>query len=108
MTDIDKVIEQLHERGLLEDLIDKRLTTNKLPVQLYIRLVRAAIAVNKDVTDVISTALHTYVNKNDTIHDSELKAKSLAQGKTVEELLVDILEERIGKTKRKQGAGDEV
>lgn len=103
MADIDKVIEQLHERGLLEELLDKRLTTNKLPTQLYIRLVRAAIAVNKDVSDVVSTALHTYVNRNDDIHDSELKAKALVKNQTVEEYLVDILVDRIERNRRKQG-----
>lgn len=103
--DIEKVIAMLHERGLLEHLESKRLTTNKLPMQLYIHLCRAEVATGKDISNNISTALSIYVARNKENHDAEVVAKALLQGKDPEEFLVDAIEERLERIKRRQGAG---
>ncbi|WP_407898682.1 hypothetical protein [Scytonema sp. NUACC26] len=102
MANIEKVIEMLHERGVLGDLLDKRVTTNKIPIQLYIKLARAAAANNKDISDSISTAMHVYTKNNNDIHDSEIKAKALLEGKTPEEYLVDVIVDRVERSRKKQ------
>jgi hypothetical protein len=103
--DIEKVIQILHDRGLLKELENKRLTTNKLPMQLYIRLCESEVATGKDISNNISTALSVYTGRNKENHDAEVTAKALLEGKDPEEFLVDKIQERIEKIKRKQGGG---
>jgi hypothetical protein len=100
--DIEKVISLLYERGLLEDLTDKRLTTNKLPMQLYIRLCESEVATGKDIAGNISTALSVYISRNKENHDAEVLAKALLAGKEPEEFLADKIQERLERIKRKQ------
>jgi hypothetical protein len=105
--DIEKVIVMLHERGLLEELVDKRLTTNKLAVQLYIRLCESEVATGKDLANNISTALSVYIARNRENHDAEVLAKSIVAGKEPEEYLVDKIQERLERIKKKQSSSDD-
>lgn len=97
MADIEKIIEMLHDRGALQKIEGKRLTTNKLPMQLYIQLCRAEIATGKDLSSNISTALSVYVARNGNNHDAELRAKALLVGQTPEEYLVEQIQQKVNR-----------
>ena len=94
--DVDKLIELLQEKKMLNKIIGKRPGVPKLPAQLYLRLVLASVATEKDMSACISTALETYTMRNFDKHFAELKIKAAAIGKTPEEFLIDIVCERLG------------
>ncbi|MBO3464142.1 MAG: hypothetical protein KME33_38840, partial [Aetokthonos hydrillicola CCALA 1050] len=61
---IDKLIEELSNAGILEVIQKKRMTTSELPASLYIKLLIASIATKKGASNCISTALETYCMRN--------------------------------------------
>jgi hypothetical protein len=98
MTDLNKVLDILAERGLLDSLDNKRLTTSKLPITLYIKLLRSELATGKDLASNVGTALFTYANRNGENHDQEVYARALRDGVSPEEFLADFIEEKLRKT----------
>lgn len=91
---IDKVLERLHERGLLEKLEDKRLTTPKLPATLYLKLLIASLATGKTrggLGQTILTALHTYANRNAENHASEFLVEALKREMEVEDVIAEAI-----------------
>ncbi len=93
--DIDKLIEELKKQGIIKDVIDKRPGVPKLPAQLYIRLIMASIATNKDMSACISTALETYTIRNADKHLDEIKIKAAAADKELEKYLVEAIAARL-------------
>lgn len=102
MTDINKVLEILAEKGLLDTLSDKRLTTSKLPITLYVKLMRSELATGKDLASNVGTALLTYTDRNGDKHDQEVYARALSEGVSPEELLANFIEEKLRKANNSQ------
>jgi hypothetical protein len=94
--DMEKLLEILHERGLLQKLPDKRLTTTPLPITHYIELIISATATGKSVTANVGTAIQTYLSQNRADHLIECKAKAMSLGKSVEEFVADQIAQRLG------------
>lgn len=94
---IEKLIEELIKQGVIKDVVDKRPGVPKLPAQLYIRLIMASLATNKDMSACISTALETYTMRNAEKHLDEIKIQAAAAGETVEEYLSKAIATRLGK-----------
>ncbi|MBW4598973.1 MAG: hypothetical protein KME29_04995 [Calothrix sp. FI2-JRJ7] len=97
MWNLDKLIESLKFRDALDKIIDKRPGVSRLPAQLYLRLIVASIATNKDISGVISTALETYAMRNEQKHFDEIKIKAAAAGMELEEFLAEEVVRRIKK-----------
>lgn len=93
--DIDKLLEILQERGLLEQLSGKRLSTNEIPATTYIKLLISEIGTGKSITANLGTAIATYLARNQDNHIAECKAKALIAGKEVEEAIADLIEEKL-------------
>lgn len=98
MWNIDKLIEALKFRDCLEKVVGKRPGVPRLPAQLYLRLMVASIATEKDIATCISTALEVYTMKNQEKHFDEIKIKAAAAGKTLEDYLADEIADRLSKT----------
>ncbi|MFN6474363.1 MAG: hypothetical protein RMY36_032420 [Nostoc sp. SerVER01] len=95
--DIDKLIEALKQRGIINEIIDKRPGVPKLPAHLYVRLIIASMATRKDISACISTALETYTMRNGDKHLDEVKIQAAAADKELEEYLVDEIAQRLQK-----------
>lgn len=96
--DVDKLIEALKQRGIINEIIDKRPGVPKLPAQLYVRLIMASMATNKDMSACISTALETYTMRNADKHLDEIKIQAAAANKELEEYLAEIIAARLQST----------
>jgi hypothetical protein len=96
---IDKLLQILQEKGLLERLSNKRINSPFLPATLYMKLLMAAIATNKPLSSVLSTALETYVMRNEEKHLGELKAIATRSGLDLEEAIALEIEKRLGQSK---------
>ena len=97
MWDIEELIKQLQDKGVLDKIVGKRPGVPKLPAQLYLRLIVASIATEKDMSACISTALETYTMRNENKHFDEIRLKAAACGKTVEEFIAWEVGERLNK-----------
>ena len=95
--DWDKLISLLAEQDLIKDLSDKRPGVSKLPAQLYVRLIMAAIATEKDIASCISTALETYAMRSEEKHLTEIKFKAAERGISLEEYMCEAIKERFNK-----------
>jgi hypothetical protein len=93
--DIDKLIELLKGKGLLDKLQGKRLTTQEMPGTLYIKLIMASEATRKPLNGCISTALETYTMRNEEKHLSECRMRAAAEGLGLEEWLMSVIEKRV-------------
>lgn len=89
MWNLSKLIEALKFRDVLDKVIDKRLGMPRLPAQLYLRLIVASIATNKEISNCVSTALETYCIRNEEKHFDEIKIKAAAAGVELEEFLAE-------------------
>lgn len=96
--DTDKLIEALKERGIINEIIDKRPGVSKLPALLYLRLTIASLATRKDISACISTALETYTMRNADKHLDEIKIQAAAAGKEIEEYLADAIAAKLKKS----------
>lgn len=94
--DIDKLIEELKKQGIIKDVIDKRPGVPKLPALLYIKMIMASMATNKDMSACIGTALETYTMKNGEKHLDSIKIKAAAADKELEEYLAEEIAARLG------------
>ncbi|MDR9893266.1 hypothetical protein G7B40_001525 [Aetokthonos hydrillicola Thurmond2011] len=92
---IDKLIEELSNAGILEVIQKKRMTTSELPASLYIKLLIASIATKKGASNCISTALETYCMRNEEKHLNEIKLQAAAAGKELEVYLVEAIATRL-------------
>ncbi|GET44107.1 hypothetical protein MiSe_89330 [Microseira wollei NIES-4236] len=93
---MDKLLQILQERGLLQKLPDKRLTTNPLPITRYIGMVISASGTGKSVTANLDAAMDTYINTYQENHLVECKARAMSLGKSLEEYIADQLAQRLG------------
>lgn len=92
--DWDKLIELLAEKNLLGKLQGKRPGVPKLPALLYIRLIMASLATEKEISSCITTALETYIIRNEEKHFTEIKIKAIQKGVSVEEFLSSSISDR--------------
>jgi hypothetical protein len=93
---IDRLIELLKEKGLFQKLSGKRLTTQELPISVYIRLMIASEATKKPLNGCIATALETYCMRNEEKHFNECKLRAAAEDKELEEWVVEAISLRLG------------
>jgi hypothetical protein len=93
--DIDKLIDALNEVSALQAVQNKKIYTNEIPAQLYIRMVIASLATKKSITNCMSTALETYTMRNEEKHYSELKLQAAAAEMEVETYLAQELAKRL-------------
>ncbi|MEJ1932141.1 hypothetical protein WDZ92_18040, partial [Nostoc sp. NIES-2111] len=87
--DVEKLIEELNNAGILEEIQHKRVTTSEMPATLYVGLMAASISSKKNLSNVIATALENYVTTNQQKHFDELQLQAAGAGKTLEQYLVE-------------------
>ncbi|NDJ26068.1 hypothetical protein GS682_31715 [Nostoc sp. B(2019)] len=92
--DIDKLIQALQKRGVINEIIDKRPGVPKLPAQLYVQLIIASLATKKDISACINVALESYVIQNADKHLDEIKFQAAAANQEVEQYLADAIASR--------------
>ena len=93
--DIDRLVEELSNAGILETVQKKRITTSELPASLYIKLLIASLATKKGASNCVSTALETYCMRNSEKHLDEIKLQAAAAGKELEVYLAEAIAARI-------------
>ena len=93
--DFDKLVKGLEEKGLLEDLKERRLATSRMPATLYLKIVIASLALNKPKANILMTALHTYVNRNYENHLKECKVQAKIEGMALEEWLCEAIAKQL-------------
>jgi hypothetical protein len=93
--DIEKLIEALKAKSILQPIQTKRITTTELPAHLYIRLIIASMATKKSSTACLSTAIETYCMRNEEKHLNEIRLQAAAAGKEIEEYLAEEIAQRL-------------
>ncbi len=87
---IDKIIQTFSSEEL-ELLIDKRLTTAKLSLYLYLRMLLAAEATNKSLSNCIATALETYTIRQRSEHLNSLKLQAAAKNLSLDDFVIEVI-----------------